>query len=732
MKVQSTERQVTSSGATTSAAFGISQAAQTHIMSILRDTLYSDKVLAVLREYAANAWDANRTAGRGDKPIRVTLPTDLEPTLKIRDFGPGLSEDEVFKVYTQYGESTKRDDDDAVGFMGIGSKSGFCYSDTFTITSWNGGWRKVYVAVLDESDAGLIQKLSEEECADPDGLEISIAARPGDITEFRTKAQNLFRHFNPQPEINCELRQIRRSHKKHGWFTSDEAGWVAVMGCIPYRINLAQIQTELEETGTWDPLSHISGGVHFDIGEVQVNASREELKYSAKTKAALAARLSLMVEEYLEDVLETLRGNTASPWDKRQKALFMEQSLKILLPARHRHWGAQTVILWDTKAAAGTGVRTTLPDTFRLVDSNNKPAVAMSAKGTELLILDDDRAFGGFNLKHTDLVVKPLPIPGLTLDAVRAELDALLEELELTGISISGISTRNWWKPHGRNRGERELNPKHATRCFRLIGQSEQQPLSDNWEIADRAPTPDDIWVVISNFKVEPQKQTDSRLNSHGENTFYAQVAKDKAAARSLGVAMPEIYAYKTTTAKPIDATTLQGTSWFDWRIKFCAKLLNKTMRDLAQVRRWESKLGDKWEISQYRRHLTNLITRVCEQLGPAHDLTRILASIDDALLQSAKFADSQLTTLDHLIKVTGTELTFRADEAVAALLVKYPMFVMCSISHLIQVSAADTARFKLWMDYFKTIDRCLALDDGGVPLDVTNTSGSQSVEQLN
>jgi len=65
-------------------------------MTILRDTLYSDKILAVLREYSANAWDAQREIGRGSEPIEVTLPTLQDPTLRIKDKGPGLSKESIF------------------------------------------------------------------------------------------------------------------------------------------------------------------------------------------------------------------------------------------------------------------------------------------------------------------------------------------------------------------------------------------------------------------------------------------------------------------------------------------------------------------------------------------------------------------------------------------------------------------------------------------------------------
>ena len=120
MQPQVETRSVTARGAETVGAFGMKAENSAHIFNILRSTLYSNKVLAVLREYSANAWDEHRAAGIPDRPIKVVLPTALEPTLRVRDYGRGLSEQQVFEVYTQYGSSTKRGDDLTVGALGIG------------------------------------------------------------------------------------------------------------------------------------------------------------------------------------------------------------------------------------------------------------------------------------------------------------------------------------------------------------------------------------------------------------------------------------------------------------------------------------------------------------------------------------------------------------------------------------------------------------------------------------
>ena len=81
-----------------SVSFGIKESGLSHIFNVLRNQLYSDKVLAVIREYSTNAVDAHIEVGKGDVPIKVTLPTALTPEFTVRDFGRGLTEEHIGEI----------------------------------------------------------------------------------------------------------------------------------------------------------------------------------------------------------------------------------------------------------------------------------------------------------------------------------------------------------------------------------------------------------------------------------------------------------------------------------------------------------------------------------------------------------------------------------------------------------------------------------------------------------
>ena len=121
--------------------FSIAQTSK--MFKILSDSLYSDKVMAVIRELSTNANDAHIAAGNRN-PFKVTLPTQTNPNFTVRDYGTGLSQEDMEELYTTYGASNKNDSNDFTGCLGLGSKSPFAYTKSFTTTSYL-QWSNLYL-----------------------------------------------------------------------------------------------------------------------------------------------------------------------------------------------------------------------------------------------------------------------------------------------------------------------------------------------------------------------------------------------------------------------------------------------------------------------------------------------------------------------------------------------------------------------------------------------------------
>ena len=296
----------------TSYTFGIKESGLSHIFNVLRNQLYSDKVLAVIREYSCNAVDAHTEVGKKDTPIKVTLPNPLMLDFKVRDFGRGLTEKEIGEVYAMYGESTKRGTNEQIGQLGLGSKSAFAYGDNFVINSFVKGTKTSYNAFIDPSNVGQISKLSEETTDEPDGIEIVIAVKRDDCDEFYRKAVDLFAYFEVKPQVEgVDVEKFSEESGKGGvlvegdsWKVFRKGESVAVMGNIGYPLDsyaLGIHQTYGSSKNDVDTLRYAilnsSILLKFNIGDLDISASREALQYTDATKAAIISKIDEVIKD---------------------------------------------------------------------------------------------------------------------------------------------------------------------------------------------------------------------------------------------------------------------------------------------------------------------------------------------------------------------------------------------------------------------------------------------------
>ena len=231
-----------------SVSFGIKESGLSHIFNVLRNQLYSDKVLAVIREYSTNAVDAHIEVGKADTPIKVPLPTQMTPEFKVRDFGRGLTENQVSEIYAMYGESTKRGTNEQIGQLGLGSKSAFAYGDNFVINSFVKGTKTTYNAFIDPSDVGQISKIHSEKTDENDGIEIVIPVKSDDYDEFYHKATKLYKYFKVVPEVRGANQEQLKDDLKRDEIVVGKDNWnlvkgesYAVMGNIAYPLNYSAL-----------------------------------------------------------------------------------------------------------------------------------------------------------------------------------------------------------------------------------------------------------------------------------------------------------------------------------------------------------------------------------------------------------------------------------------------------------------------------------------------------------
>jgi len=157
--------------------------------------LYAYPIQTLVQEYICNGRDAMRENGSwGTKAIKIGVPNKFEPTFKVRDYGCGITPDRMENIFVNYGSSTKRGTNSQTGGFGIGAKSAFSYTDSFSITSFVDGVKYLYVAHLgDEGGVNLVNKSATTEA---NGVEISIGVKTNDISAFREAVQRCTRYWS--------------------------------------------------------------------------------------------------------------------------------------------------------------------------------------------------------------------------------------------------------------------------------------------------------------------------------------------------------------------------------------------------------------------------------------------------------------------------------------------------------------------------------------------------------
>lgn len=162
--------------------FGIKQENMSFLMGILTK-MYANPIQTLTQEYISNARDANREV-RQSRRIEITAPSRFAPNMIIRDFGPSLDPERIRDVFLYYGSSTKRATNTQTGGFGIGGKSAWAYTDSFTITAWHEGMKRTYIAHK-SNGTGNLDMISESESNEPTGTAIEIAINPMDVPRFR-------------------------------------------------------------------------------------------------------------------------------------------------------------------------------------------------------------------------------------------------------------------------------------------------------------------------------------------------------------------------------------------------------------------------------------------------------------------------------------------------------------------------------------------------------------------
>lgn len=298
------------------------------VIEILRNRLYKHKIRTLVQEYISNARDASREAN-SKRPIEIQVPTSLEPVFKVRDFGLGISLERMSKVFIQYGASTKRDSNSQTGGFGIGAKSAWAYTDSFTIRTAVDGVERVFVAHTGANNNGRLDCIEVRPTKDQNGTTIEIAVNPKDVSQFRDSVLRAVYFWNetdaytltncempPKPDYSALTSDLSTLHDVPSFLGLNWQDAILKVDGIPYALPreitdkhqaFKMLKSLTRETLVFD----VSNGV------VEVSASREELTDSEFTNKSLAKLFDKAYKTIHKDLKSQLdKGTTPEEYLK--------------------------------------------------------------------------------------------------------------------------------------------------------------------------------------------------------------------------------------------------------------------------------------------------------------------------------------------------------------------------------------------------------------------------------
>lgn len=291
--------------------FGISDPGM--VFEILRDKLYSNKHLAVCREIMCNARDAHREVNKDNVPIEISLPSENDLFLKIKDNGPGISPDRIANVFVNFASSTKKNDLNQTGAFGIGAKVPFAYTDEFYINTITDNILRKYVCSMKEVRGGKLSLISEDNVEQANGTEVIIPVKKDDISIFKRYVDHVSNYWEIKPIINnAQSNVISPIFAGTNWKVIDKNCYNRlhfIVDEIEYNIDLSALNYNFGFI-TRIPVEII---FHFSNKSLSISANRESIYLDEKTIKCVKETFENFKQEYVKYFVDNINNQTSLP-----------------------------------------------------------------------------------------------------------------------------------------------------------------------------------------------------------------------------------------------------------------------------------------------------------------------------------------------------------------------------------------------------------------------------------
>jgi len=295
MKLQQPNHDLSHNLSAPTKTFGIKWSREAFL--VLSKSLYANPHGAIIRELYSNMVDSHTRAGVKRSP-EIHFPSDFNPDLRFKDYGTGMAPEQIETLYSTYFDSDKRDTNNEIGGHGLGSKTPFAVTDSFTVsTRWH-GTKHVYAVFVNESGMPDISKLGAFPTDEPNGMEVAMALPKSDLDTLRGELRKQLDFFDMRPVVSGALPPEPVSYifrnEYIGFIKSDyrrSSDPCVVMGGVAYYFSWQDLPAEIYNKH--DIIyTRNNFAIFANIGDLDTQASREKLSFDGESLLKLDKLLS--------------------------------------------------------------------------------------------------------------------------------------------------------------------------------------------------------------------------------------------------------------------------------------------------------------------------------------------------------------------------------------------------------------------------------------------------------
>lgn len=267
--------------------------------------MYEDEKSSIVRELTSNCFDAHREINSQDAVIIEGKYEEDVYMINFIDRGVGISPFRWKETFTKYLNSTKRQSNDFLGCMGLGSKSPFSYVDVYYITTIYDGTEYEYMMYKKENGIPGFDTLATRPTTKRNGTTVKFAIEGSRYSEdwyaFKKSIQSELIYFDNVYVKGFDIEnnyQIFEADTFKYRTDTKLSEMHVVLGKVKYPINWTQLDMNR---------INIPVGVKFDIGTLMVTPNRESLKSSDSNKKLL--------KEGIEKAIREIQGMMSHGYD---------------------------------------------------------------------------------------------------------------------------------------------------------------------------------------------------------------------------------------------------------------------------------------------------------------------------------------------------------------------------------------------------------------------------------